>query len=138
MRIRPGAKRGEWIFEAVAGWILGDDGQLTRDWSSDEHPETFPWDEIDPFTAALKDTPWEERLRTFGGRRQAWTVREEPEVRYGAGTIPRNRHSAGKSVAETIPPNRTNGKDRERRFPGIVGAAGERYSLNRFVSPAGG
>ncbi len=100
--IRKGEKRGEWTFEAAAGWKLGDDGELRRDWSEDGRPDSIPWSEIDPFEGALRDTPWDERLYTFG-RRLGWTAREML-AKYGAGTIPRNRVASD---------------DRPERFPGI-------------------
>jgi hypothetical protein len=87
--IRKGEKRGEWIFEAAAEWVLGDDGELRREDWPDGRPDSIPWSEIVALDGAYDDTPWEERLYTFG-RRLGWTAREMM-AKYGAGTIPRNR-----------------------------------------------
>ncbi len=101
--IRKGEKRGEWIFEAAAGWVLGDDGELRREVAGRRAPG------FDPV----------ERDRSLRGRASRYAVgRSEVHLRVAVGVDGagaegevRGRNDSPEScrerqVARTIPRNR--------------------------------
>ena len=66
--------------------------------------DSIPWSAIVDLDGAYDDTPYEERLSTFG-RRLGWTAREMLAKYRAAGTIPRNR-AASDGPLERFPGNR--------------------------------